>query len=77
MVWLLIGIFLFGSLLSEPAYGEKGMTQNEAGIFQERLEVIIKIYRNQGDVLNIEIIGVLEIVKLNLWQESGEDDTEP
>ncbi len=53
------------------------MTQNEAGIFQERLEAIIKIYRNQGDVLNIEIIGVLEIVKLNLWQESGEDDTEP
>lgn len=42
--------------------------------FQSRLCNLIDVVRNDGDLSIAEVIGILEIVKLDLHQEQQEDD---
>jgi len=39
-----------------------------------RLETVIDLYRDTDSISNAEIIGVLEIMKLNLFMEAEEED---
>ena len=36
---------------------------------QNRMEVVIDLYRDDGKLTNAEIMGVLELVKLNIYME--------
>jgi len=48
------------------------MTTNELLVLQNRLEAVVELYREDG-ISNAELIGVLEIVKINIWSEGTED----
>ena len=44
---------------------------------QNRIDNVINIHRSAGDVTVAEVIGLLEIIKLDLYQEVYDsDDTE-
>ena len=43
---------------------------------QNRIEQVIQIHRDAGDVTRGEIVGVLEIIKLDIYAEVYEDDDE-
>jgi len=38
-------------------------------ILLNRIETLISLYRNSGELTVVEVIGVLEITKLNIFQE--------
>ena len=39
-----------------------------------RIANVIEIHREAGDISNAEIIGVLELIKMDLHEEMFEDD---
>ena len=47
------------------------MSTKECAILQNRIENVIDIHRGSG-VKIIEVIGVLEMIKLNLYEEALE-----
>lgn len=46
----------------------------DVAILQNRIEAVIDLYRKDEGLTTGEVMGVLETVKLNIWQESLEDD---
>lgn len=50
------------------------MSKTSAVILQNRIDRVIDIHRKDDEqMLNIEIMGVLEMVKLNIFLESQEN----
>ena len=41
-----------------------------------RIENVIDIHRQAEDVTNAEVIGVLEIIKLDIYKEMDDEDEE-
>ncbi len=37
--------------------------------FVDRLRAVINVARTEGDISYYEVVGALEIVKLDVWQE--------
>lgn len=49
------------------------MSNQAVDVVQNRIKNVIKIHKEAEDVSNAEIIGVLEIIKLELYQEMLEN----
>ena len=43
-------------------------------VFRNRIENVIEVHRNAQDISNAEVIGVLELIKLDLHAEMDEED---
>lgn len=41
---------------------------------KNRIEIVIDLYRSDRKLTNVEIIGVLELIKLNIYMESVNRD---
>ncbi len=50
------------------------MSQKTIEIFQNRITNVIDIHAKAEDLTNAEIIGVLELIKLDLYMQIIEDD---
>ena len=48
----------------------KDMSKESVNILTNRIENVIRIHRNAEDITIGEVIGVLEIIKLDLFQET-------
>ncbi len=44
--------------------------------FRNRLENVIEIHAKAEDLTNAEVIGVLELIKMDLWNKMVTDDEE-
>ena len=59
------------------------MSLQQCKTLQNRIENVIDLYRDDdladGRISNSEVIGVLEMIKLNIFQDSleSDDDEEP
>lgn len=42
--------------------------------FADRLRSVIDVARLEGDVSYYEVVGTLEVIKLDMWRESQELD---
>ena len=51
----------------------KDMSKESVNILTNRIESVIRIHRNAEDITIGEVIGVLEIIKLDLFQETIEE----
>jgi len=51
-----------------------GVDRSDLSVLQSRLEAVVDIYRRPGKITHADIIGTLEIVKLNLFYESCDDE---
>ena len=49
---------------------------NAVDTLVNRLETVIDLYRDNESITHAEVIGVLEIMKLNLFMEAEEEDEE-
>ncbi len=50
------------------------MTKQAIETFRCRIERVIDIHRQCEDLSCAEVIGVLEVIKLDLWNEMDADD---
>ena len=49
------------------------MNKQATDIFKNRVENVIEIHRKAEDLTNAEVIGVLELIKLDLYTETLEE----
>ncbi len=50
------------------------MTKQAVETFRCRIDNVIEVHRKAGDLTNAEIIGVFELIKLDLWNEMEDKD---
>lgn len=68
MCWMWQGVFFYGN--------SKIMSQIAVDTLVSRINVVIQVHRDAEDITNAEVIGVLEMIKLDIYQECTQDDDE-
>lgn len=52
------------------------MSKQAIETFRNRVENVIEIHRKAEDITNAEVIGVLELIKLDLYMDIPKDEDE-
>ncbi len=50
------------------------MARQMVETFRNRIENVIEIHRLAEDLSNAEVVGVLELIKLDLWNNMRDDE---
>ena len=52
----------------------KKMSRQAVETFRNRVENVVEIHRKAEDLTNAEVIGVLEVIKLDLYIDAQEEE---